>query len=115
MSHPIPGHDYSEQHNRESNKEYSARRKEGSKSKVHAFDRGSSVPSKKLKSQTDKSLKSMGISTRAEHEALKVPGKSHALKLKRIIHEYDQDEKDYLNFKDEHHIEKEKNKLKGYE
>lgn len=28
MSHPTPGHDYSEQHNRESHKEHAARRKE---------------------------------------------------------------------------------------
>lgn len=29
MSHPVPGHDYSERHNEESHKEYEARKKAG--------------------------------------------------------------------------------------
>lgn len=31
MSHPIPGHDYTEKHNQESNKEYKKRVREGTK------------------------------------------------------------------------------------
>lgn len=31
MSHPIPGHDYSEQHNEESNRSYAARRRSATK------------------------------------------------------------------------------------
>lgn len=32
MSHPVPGHDYSEQHNEETYKEYLARKKAGERS-----------------------------------------------------------------------------------
>jgi hypothetical protein len=34
MSHPVPGHDYTEKHNEETNKEYKSRVKEGTKKKV---------------------------------------------------------------------------------
>jgi len=51
MSHPVPGHDYSEQHNRETNAEYAKRRRAGLAkfSHTHIAAKGQALKNKILK------------------------------------------------------------------